>query len=652
MACRSGTAHHAVGAAVRDAVAAGETELTKVELPDGAPAGAATGLPSLHEVVAGHDRGGGPGECDRVVHTLRRSLAAHGEWLTGRRHRLGEAEDLLDGRRRRPARRASRRPRGSRPPAGPCRSRTPHRLPGRCRVTWFALLESNTTGTGREFCARARARGMRPVLLTRDPGRYPYAAQDRVGTRVLDTRDLTAVLDACAALDADGGLAGIASSSEYFVPDAARAAAALGLPAADGEALARCRAKDLQREALAAGGLPVPAFRAVETVPDAVRAADAIGHPVVLKPTTGSGSVGVRLCRDREETRLWADELLGRATDERGNPVPGRILVESAVTGAEFSVETFDGAVVTVVAKHLGPQPYFVETGHDIPAPVPEQVTTALADTALRALAALGLGWGAAHTELRLSHGRPVVIEVNPRLAGGMIPVAVRAGSVPTWWTRSSPAPPAQPLEPSRAFEPNEPPPVVGPVPGPHGAAGTSGAHSASGARHAAVRFLRTEEEGRVAAVDGLADARAVPGIVIVAADTAEGATVRLTHSFQDRLRLRGRRGPGRRPRGPPRRGRRPAHRRPPGVPGTTADPAGTHARTPRTAGTQDRACRRHPAYRNPPRALEPPEARHERTAPIAPHAPEEGVGPDDGRQLEEPGVHQHPPLDRTERRR
>lgn len=376
-------------------------------------------------------------------------------------------------------------------------------------MTWFALLESNTTGTGREFCARARARGMRPVLLTRDPGRYPYVAEDDIDTRVLDTGDLGAVLDTCAALAADGGLAGLVSSSEYFVAPAAHAAAKLGLPAADGDALDRCRAKDTQRLALEAGGVAVPAFRSVATVAGAEQAADALGYPVVLKPTTGSGSVGVQLCRDGDETRQWAGELLGRATDERGNPVPTRILVEVAVEGPEFSVETFDGAVVVVVAKHLGPEPHFVETGHDIPAPVPETTAAALADTTLRSLAALGLGWGAAHTELRLSGGRPVVIEVNPRLAGGMIPVAVRA-----------------------ALGIDLVDSVVAL------AAGQRPAATGSGTGHAAVRFLRAEQGGRIAAVDGVEDALAGPGVVTVRTSVAAGGTVRLTHSFQDRLAL------------------------------------------------------------------------------------------------------------------
>jgi argininosuccinate lyase len=87
------TAHHAVGAAVRAAVEAGETELTKIMLPDGTAADLE--IPALSEVVAEHDRGGGPGETDRVVAALRAGLADHHDWLTNRRARLREAGEQL-----------------------------------------------------------------------------------------------------------------------------------------------------------------------------------------------------------------------------------------------------------------------------------------------------------------------------------------------------------------------------------------------------------------------------------------------------------------------------------------------------------------------------------------------------------------------------
>lgn len=89
------TAHHVVGRAVRDAIAAGEHELTKIETPEGvADLGGA--LPSLAEVVAGLNRGGGPGQCGAVVTTLRDRLAGHAAGLADHRTGLRDAARLLD----------------------------------------------------------------------------------------------------------------------------------------------------------------------------------------------------------------------------------------------------------------------------------------------------------------------------------------------------------------------------------------------------------------------------------------------------------------------------------------------------------------------------------------------------------------------------
>lgn len=366
---------------------------------------------------------------------------------------------------------------------------------------WLALLESNTTGSGRQFVAAARARGLRPVLLTRDPDRYPYVAADAVDHRVLDTADPRRVLAACAELRRDGGLAGVTSSSEYFAAGAARAAASLGLPGPDAEAVARCRDKSHQRRALAAAGESVPGFRTVMTVADAVIAATTLGYPVVLKPVVGSGSVGVRLCGDTAGVAGWARHLLADAAGS------GPILVEQTVVGPEYSVETFDGAVVAVVGKRLAPQPWFVETGHDVPAPIPEVDRDELGAATLRALDALGLGWGAVHTELRRTSAGPVVIEVNPRLAGGMISEAVRAATgvdlVDAVIARASGGPPA----------------LTGPAFG-----------------HAAVRFRLLADEGRVTAVRGQSEAAASPGVVAAVALTTPGAELTRTHSFTDRV--------------------------------------------------------------------------------------------------------------------
>ncbi|MFB6888408.1 ATP-grasp domain-containing protein [Kitasatospora sp. NPDC056327] len=370
-------------------------------------------------------------------------------------------------------------------------------------MTWLALIESNTTGSGRQFCAAARGLGLRPVVLAAQPGRYPYLAEDAVDHLVLDTADREAVLAACRRLAGEGGLAGVTSSSEYFIATAAATAERLALPAPDAGALTECRHKDRQRAALEAAGVPVPGYTAVTDVEAALTAAGRTGYPVVVKPTTGSGSVGVRLCAGPAEVREAAAALLGSPVDERGRTVPATILVEEYVDGPEFSVETFDGAVVGIVAKHLGPAPHFVETGHDFPAPA---APDGLGATALAALAALGLGWGPAHTELRHGPRGPVVIEVNPRLAGGMIPTLVRHAAGVDLVAATV----ARAVGRPAAVEPRH-------------------------RSYASIRFALADRSGTVTRADGRAGALILPGVELAELTVAPGTELRLTHSFRDR---------------------------------------------------------------------------------------------------------------------
>ena len=231
---------------------------------------------------------------------------------------------------------------------------------------WLVLVESNTTGTGRLFCSAAEALGLRPVVLARDPARYPYLAADSVEHRVCDTGRAEAVLRVCEQLD--GPVLGVTSSSEYWVATASEVARTLGRPHPDPEAVRACRDKASQRRLLSAAGIGCPDFAAAASPAEAVAAAGRIGFPVVVKPTAGSGSVGVRRCADAEQVRAAAEAVLDAEPGTLGLPPQSAVLVERYLDGPEFSVETLDDQVVGVTGKHLGPEPYFVETGHDFPA--------------------------------------------------------------------------------------------------------------------------------------------------------------------------------------------------------------------------------------------------------------------------------------------
>lgn len=369
------------------------------------------------------------------------------------------------------------------------------------------FIESNTTGTGRLFAERAVELGLAPHMVCADAARYPYLAELGIPVHPCATDDADAVIELCHALAREHQVVGVASSSEYFIDVAARVARELGLPGEDPEVLTSARNKSVQREAFAAHGVGSPGFRTAATSQEAAKAAAELGLPVVVKPIGRTGSLGVRRCDDLEAVARHAAELRATTVDERGRPLAGYVLVESYLDGPEFSVEVLDGEVRAVTGKHLDQTRGFLETGHDVPAPIDEARRALLAATALAALDALGLSWGAAHVELRLTDGGARVVEVNPRLAGGMIPQAVRAAT-------------GQDLIKELIALTAGRTPVRGP----------------DRSKCAAIRFVVPAGDGIVRRLPDVAEALRLPGVVEAAVTAQIGRSVIREGTFLDRL--------------------------------------------------------------------------------------------------------------------
>lgn len=220
-------------------------------------------------------------------------------------------------------------------------------------------------------------------------------------------------------------IAGVFTYDEILVMATSHIAERLGVPGFRPDSADRCRNKHRGRMTLAAAGLRQPRFELVHTAAEAARAAETLGYPVVVKPRGMAASIGVGRANSR--TELQAAFVVAERLSHSGPPAyEGGALVEELVVGPEISV---DGAVsggdyrpFCLARKQVGFHPYFEETGH-----VVDGADPLLADRELRAVLvaahrALGLRDGMTHTELRLTEHGPVVIEVNARLGGDLIP--------------------------------------------------------------------------------------------------------------------------------------------------------------------------------------------------------------------------------------
>jgi cysteine synthase A len=380
----------------------------------------------------------------------------------------------------------------------------------------FVFVESNTTGSGRLAIERLLSGGHYVTVCCSDRARYPFlqplAKAPTLRVAEVDTNDPRVLECAFDELTYLRRADAILTFSSFYVIAVAELAARRGLRFLNPEAARRCHDKYESRLALQRAGLAVPEFRRVTNASEARELARTATFPLVVKPRAESGSTGVKLVHDAEGLLAHYAALTTRRLNERGQALDGHVLVEQELAGPEFSVETMtvarnDTRVVGVTAKRLSRPPYFVELGHDFPAPLSKRDEERIVAEVLRALSAVDFDLGPAHTEVRLTPNGPVIVEINPRLAGGMIPELVRYArciNLTSAWMD---------LLVGRAVD----------------VRGTA-------LEHAAIRFLVSTREGRLLGVDGLESARAIPGVKLVQVDKTPGAAVRPAASALDRL--------------------------------------------------------------------------------------------------------------------
>jgi biotin carboxylase len=249
------------------------------------------------------------------------------------------------------------------------------------------------------------------------------------GATVVDPLDREAVLAAAGDLAAARPVLGVLSWDEMLIVNAAHVANDLGLPGPGISGVESCRDKVRGRRVLAAAGVDQPLSEYVHDEARAVAAAGRIGYPVIVKPRGLAASFGVRLARDAEGVRE-AFRVADSASQIAAPAYRGGALVEEYVGGPEISI---DGAAVNgryiplfVARKTVSPPPYFEEIGHTVDGADELLADPRLLDMLASAHRAIGFRYGITHTEVKLTGRGPVIIEINGRIAGDLIPMLAR----------------------------------------------------------------------------------------------------------------------------------------------------------------------------------------------------------------------------------
>ena len=216
---------------------------------------------------------------------------------------------------------------------------------------------------------------------------------------------------------------------------AAKAAALLRMPANPAAAVAATRNKAMLRRLLAAAGLPSPPYRVCRFAEDAAAIARELAFPVVLKPLALAGSRGV-MRADGAAGFVAAVERLQRmlsvpATAAECGDSADEYLVEGYIPGEEVALEgLLVAGSLQVLALFDKPDPltgpFFEETIYVTPSRLPAARQEEIRRTAADAARAIGLERGPLHVELRLNEEGAFPIDIAARTIGGHCARALR----------------------------------------------------------------------------------------------------------------------------------------------------------------------------------------------------------------------------------
>jgi D-alanine-D-alanine ligase len=168
------------------------------------------------------------------------------------------------------------------------------------------------------------------------------------------------------------------------------------------------------KEIFIARGIPTPPYRAFQEADAALAAVDALPFPfpVVVKPSREGSSVGVHICKTREDYVAAVADAAKYA---------GTLLVEQFIKGREVQGGVLDNEALGVIEVRAAREFYDYEakykagsgTQYLFPAPLPPEQYARVNEVCLAAHKALGCGGGSRSDVIVTEAGDVFLLEIN-----------------------------------------------------------------------------------------------------------------------------------------------------------------------------------------------------------------------------------------------
>ena len=236
----------------------------------------------------------------------------------------------------------------------------------------------------------------------------------------IDLRDRESMLKKATDYRRAGKLDAVFTAGTDFSSTVAFVTDALGLPGTSLDSALNATDKFRMRKVLADAGVRVPKFVVLAasdlTEQGLSESLSTVGLPAVVKPADSMGARGVVRVDD-------VASALSHSLSAVSHSATRRVVVEGYVDGPEFSIDAlvYDGVtqITGFADRHIVFPPHFIEIGHTIPTALDDSEKNLVIAEFMRGVSALGINYGAAKGDMKISDEGAVVGEIAARLSGG-----------------------------------------------------------------------------------------------------------------------------------------------------------------------------------------------------------------------------------------
>jgi biotin carboxylase len=191
----------------------------------------------------------------------------------------------------------------------------------------------------------------------------------------------------------------------------------LNIPTNSSECLELTTNKNKMREELFKKNCPIPDYQLISDASEIKR--ELFTLPCIVKPIDRSGSRGITLVNKFKDFDQAVTSALSVSHQKF-------VLVESYISGKEFSVESFSyegfHEVLQITEKFTSGAPNFIEHAHLAPARIKNELAKKVKAIINQSLTALKIEYGPSHSEIKITeNGSIYVIEIGSRMGGDFI---------------------------------------------------------------------------------------------------------------------------------------------------------------------------------------------------------------------------------------